>query len=352
MSVSAAAEKDWKEWDDFVLSRPLSYYYQSSSWMRFLSEYVSYGQKSLIARRGGSVTGVLPLFLVSKPLLGSKLISIPFDMTVGGVLSDDADSRSALLARAVETGRLSGCKYIEIRPSSADREALSLGFKEHRPFVWGKIPLTGIEANYKRTDSSRRNDINRCRKSGVEIAERSSINDLRDYYYRVMIPHFREKGTPLFSFDYLKALWLRGGPPEKNMALITARLNNAVIGGIILFRHGNTVTLKALASLPGYRRMGVNAAIGWAGIEYGLRNGCKMLNFGISERDKPGQSHFKQDLGAEIEETFSYTLALGGTPVPLEKFSEDRTRFVRKVWSLLPRAVTGPAGKFITEWLC
>lgn len=352
LNISTATESDLHAWDEYMLSQPSSCFYQSSMWARFLTGHLGFGQASLVARRGSKIAGVLPLYLVSRFPLGSKLISIPFNMTAGGVVGDDPQVRRALLARAVDVGRTSGAGYLEIRTSSENAQMAEMGFIEHRPFFYAEIPLIGHDANYKRMAGRKRTYLNSCIRAGMGISERSSLDELHEYYDRVLTPHFKRKGTPLCSFKSLRAIWAHGGPPRENAVLITARLDNAVVGGIILYCYGNTVMLRALASLSQYWQTRVNVALVWAGIEYGYRNHYRVLNYGVSDRDQHGQLQFKKDMGADIKDTFSYTYALRSSPTDLGNFSESRTKFVRKIWTLAPRTLTDLIGPSIANWLC
>lgn len=352
LDISTATESDLHAWDEYVLSQPSSCFYQSSMWARFLTGHLGFGQASLVARRGGKIVGVLPLFLVSKFPLGSKLISIPFNMTAGGVVSEDPEVHAALLKAALETGRNCKAKYLEIRQATGDAQAMAMGFAQRKPFLFGEIPLTGHDENYKRLNPKRRRNLKHCRKAGVRISQSFSLDELRNYYDRVLTPHFKHKGSPWVSFKFLKAIWEQGGPPKRNVVLITARLDDAVIGGNILYCYGDTLMQKIQASLPQYWKMGVNASLVWAGIEYGNLNRYRVLNYGISDRDQHGQLHFKKDMGSDVKDTFSYTYAFHGSPMNLENFSENRTRFVRKIWTLAPRILTDLMGPSISNWLC
>ncbi len=352
VKISFVEEKDWSAWDEYILSMPSSCFYQSSFWAKILAGRKCFEVKSLVARHNNKITGILPLFLVKKPFLGSKLISIPFDMTSGGVVCEDAEVLEILLKYAVNLAVNLQVKYLEIRACDDIAIAEKLGFKLNKPFQCGMIPLIDVDSNYKRLDSSRRNDISRCRRSGIVTSAKTSIADFFNYYAGILAPHFKQRGSPLFSFGFVESILKSVESPKSEVVLISAEFKEKMIGGAILYCYGDTVVLKSLASLPEYRRSGADPAIVWKTIEYGLENNYRSINFGISDRTKPGQIHFKKDLGSEIKDTLSYTYAVKSKPVALDGFSEERTKFIRKIWAHMPNAFTDILSPQIIDWLC
>ena len=69
----------------------------------------------LAAEAEGKITGVLPMFHVRAPFLGSKLISIPYDIGSGGALASDSASELLLVERAIEIAQEKKVNYLELR---------------------------------------------------------------------------------------------------------------------------------------------------------------------------------------------------------------------------------------------
>src|ERR1017187_1332634 len=81
--------------DDIVQAHPRSSPFHLLAWKRTIEESFRYRPCYLVARGGGVIRAVLPLFLVRNPLLGKALISSPFAV-YGGILADSAGARDAL----------------------------------------------------------------------------------------------------------------------------------------------------------------------------------------------------------------------------------------------------------------
>ena len=107
-------ESDFRQWDDFVQAHPRSSPFHLLAWKRTIEESFRYRPCYLVARGGGVIRAVLPLFLVRNPLLGKALISSPFAV-YGGILADSAGARDALYGYVKGLGEELGVDYIELR---------------------------------------------------------------------------------------------------------------------------------------------------------------------------------------------------------------------------------------------
>src|SRR6516162_3337373 len=72
-------------WDSFVQAQPTATPFHSIAWMRALEKSFDYEPRSLVAERGGRITGVLPLFFISNWIMGRCLMSTPLQITVAPV---------------------------------------------------------------------------------------------------------------------------------------------------------------------------------------------------------------------------------------------------------------------------
>ncbi len=102
-------EGEFRQWDEFVQAHPRSSPFHLLAWKRTIEESFRYRPYYLVARGGGRVRAVLPLFLVRNPLLGKALISSPFAV-YGGILADSVEARDALLWLRQRAGRGTGSR--------------------------------------------------------------------------------------------------------------------------------------------------------------------------------------------------------------------------------------------------
>ena len=57
--------------DEFVEQHPDSTFFHVSAWSRLVARHFPHRPRTLVARRGGRIVGVLPLFATRSPLTGS-----------------------------------------------------------------------------------------------------------------------------------------------------------------------------------------------------------------------------------------------------------------------------------------
>src|SRR5437764_10862393 len=102
-----------QEWDDYVARAPLATLCHLSGWVGVISSTWGHSSHSLLAKRHGSVCGVLPLVHVASPLFGSMLVSTPAAI-YGGALADDSETRAALVGSARQLAIELGVDYLEL----------------------------------------------------------------------------------------------------------------------------------------------------------------------------------------------------------------------------------------------
>src|SRR3954454_5232514 len=103
------------EWSRFLESHPGANLYHTKIWRDLIGEIFGHEPVYLAAEVEGRINGILPLFHVQAPLLGSKLISLPYDIGSGGALAADTASELALVKQAVEIARERKVDYLELR---------------------------------------------------------------------------------------------------------------------------------------------------------------------------------------------------------------------------------------------
>ena len=121
LTVRMFAPKDTGRWIDFVAERAAATLFHDHRWLEAIEKAYGYRSYHLIAERSGRIAGVLPLTLISSPLLGRSLVSTAFGIG-GGVVADDGETVAALGREARALGERLSVKYVELRggPSPGD----------------------------------------------------------------------------------------------------------------------------------------------------------------------------------------------------------------------------------------
>ena len=113
-AVRSFREQDSAAWDAFVEAHEHGTVFHLTAWLRAMRATFGYQPRYLLAERGGRVSGVLPLFLISNVVQGRILLSSPFAV-YGGILAEDGESKQALAEAAARLGRQLGVGHVELR---------------------------------------------------------------------------------------------------------------------------------------------------------------------------------------------------------------------------------------------
>ncbi|MCA9423287.1 MAG: hypothetical protein KC592_19870, partial [Nitrospira sp.] len=70
MKVRALSHEDEKPWDDYVLTTRQGSLFHMIAWKKILEKTFAYESVFLAAYNEGEICGILPLFVVPKPLKG------------------------------------------------------------------------------------------------------------------------------------------------------------------------------------------------------------------------------------------------------------------------------------------
>jgi len=349
IEVHELSPADEADWTAYVDDHPNAVFYQSLPWRDFLLAAFRHRALYLIARRGGAVSGVLPLFHVRWPLLGSKLISIPYDIGAGLPLADDEESARALAEAAIERARDRGAKFLELRGREPAPYLTDLGFAESSPVLISEMVLDGEKEVWSRVSKDHRKAERKARKRGVSVRAAETLED-HLAFYDVILRVFRDFGTPPYGRSWFRALHERLHDTGATRLLL-AEVDGAVVGGLLLFAHRRRLVSKFAAVLPEAVPLRAYAALYADAIRFGLESGHDWVSWGTSSRSQTGLLEFKKRWGSETRPAMLYGLAVRGSVPDIERYY-DTGGLSRRIWRKLPLGVTSFGGGVLSRWFC
>src|SRR5215213_2385889 len=110
--------EDAARWEAFVEQCPDATFFHRIGWREVLEGCFGHRARYLLAERGESIVGVLPLAEVKSLLFGHALVSLPF-CAVAGVAASEPQAAVALQEAAEKLGRKVGAQHLELRHSVA-----------------------------------------------------------------------------------------------------------------------------------------------------------------------------------------------------------------------------------------
>jgi FemAB-related protein (PEP-CTERM system-associated) len=348
-AVDLLRDADAPAWTDFVAAHPAATLYHTLQWRDVVQEVFGHRPLYLTCTTEGALSGVLPLFEIRLPLLGAKLVSLPYDVGSGGALAADAAAERALGAHAIELARQRGARYLEIRCQSPRAALEELGMIRSEPVLISEMRLDGEAQVRQRVASDHRKAVRKAETRGVTVREATTLDDFTAFY-QVYLRVFRDFGTPPYGPTYFPTLWRRLYPSGA-VRLLLAFHGGQCVGGLLLFCWGRNLVSKFAACVPEAVPLRAYALLYWRAICLGLEEGYQKLNWGTSSRSQEGLIEFKERWGAQSGPVQVYALPLRGRAPALERYY-DSEGLAQRLWRRLPLWTTPLLGQPLNRWFC
>lgn len=349
IAVREIDDGDTARWTEFVSRRTGANLYHTLQWRAVVEDVFHHRPVYLMAERGGRTCGVLPLFRVAAPLLGSKLISLPYDIGSGGPLAEDDETEYALVEHAVRLARDQRANHLELRCDARHGSVESLRFGRSEPVLISDMILDDEIAVRARIRTDQLKAVRKAERRGIVVREAESLEDYRRFY-EIYLRVFRAFGTPPYGAGYFPAVWQRLHPTG-SVRLLLACAASECVGGLLLFRWRRNLVSKFAACLPKAVPLRAYAALYWSAIRLGLELSCVRLSWGTSSRDQRGLIAFKERWGAETRPAVVYGLPVRGRVPDLERYYSSEA-LTRRMWRKLPIRATRIGGGPVNRWFC
>lgn len=339
IQVRACALSDHSAWDSFVREHPHGSPFHLHAWRKAIERTFGYRPCYLLAEEGGRVRGVLPLFLVSNPLLGRVLLSTPFAVYGGALCADDA-ARQALRDAVADLGRREGVEHVELRNAWPEQ---CLGFERVDRYVTFTQELAGTEELL--LEGIPRKTRAAVRKS---LKYNFSARSTRDFlpFARLYLANLRRLGTPAFPLRHFSNLLEEfGAEADVREMLLDGRLAAAAF---TFYFRGQVMPYYG-ASEPAFHPQQPNNFMYWELMRWGLANGYRLFDFGRSKTQESGSFDFKAHWGMAMRELPYEILLVRRKDLP--NFSPNNPKFqlFLKLWQRVPLPLANTIGPFLIK---
>ncbi|HJX29896.1 MAG TPA: FemAB family XrtA/PEP-CTERM system-associated protein [Thermoanaerobaculia bacterium] len=319
-------------WDRFVRTKPDGTFFHQLDWRWLVERTFGHRPHYLMARRGETITGVLPMFELKSLLFGHSLVSIPFAIGGGVVAADDETARS-LLFRAQELADRLDVDYLELRserPASDHLLTKDL-------YVTFRSDLTqGEDAWLQRMDRKRRQMMNYVLKDKAGFS--FSIAGLEELplFYRLFSESMRHHGTPVYPRLFLEQI-LDRFPTRTNLFFVHHA--GKPVAGVLNLLFGDVIMPFYAGADRSVRPRGVDDYMYLSIWRWGRDHGFKTFDFGRSKRGT-GAYEFKARWGMdEVPLAYQYHL-VRAKQLPNVSPANPKYQAAIEMWRKLPLPVT------------
>ncbi|TWT81130.1 FemAB family protein [Planctomycetes bacterium CA13] len=309
-------------------------------WVGSVTEGLGHRAYLLRISDGDDVTGVLPLVLVSGPIFGRFLVSLPY-LNTGGVWARDPDVAGLLIDGACELADQLNVKYLELRheiPVDHPRLNYQRTDKVHMRL---ELPESA-EALMKSFKSKLRSQIKKTGEYGLAVQFGGA--ELLDDFYTVFAHNMRDLGTPVFSRSLFSSILQHF---EADAELCIVRKESRPIACGLLVHYGGVTEVPSASSLREFNRTGANMLLYRNLLERAIERGSHTFDFGRSSEGS-GTYKFKAQWGAQPHPAVWQYYVRKGSPDEMRPDASGNQRMV-KIWQRLPVWLTKVIGPSIVR---
>lgn len=342
VQVRTFTREDASRWDRFVEADcPEATFFHLSGWERVLREAFGHRCHYLLAERGGSIVGVLPLAQVKSVLFGHSLISTPF-CVYGGVAALDDAARRALTERACELAEALGVDYLELR--NLQRRNPQWPAKDLYVTFRREISQDD-EENLKAIPRKQRAMVRKGIKKGLSAALDEDLSVLYECYSQSV----RNLGTPVFGKPYLDKL--RDVFGEARCRTLTVRNGDEPVAGVMSFYFRDEVLPYYGGGKASARHLYANDFMYWSVMQDAAKSGAvRVFDYGRSKVGT-GSHDFKRHWGFEPTPLHYEYYLVRAKAMPNLSPTNPKYRLFIAAWKRLPNALATRLGPLLARSL-
>lgn len=304
-------------------------------WVQSISQGLNY--KLFLLQSGPSVSpsGRLPLALVSGPIFGKFLVSLPY-VNTGGVFASTPEIASELVDTACDLADRLKVRYLELRhevPVDHPRLNHQRTDKSHMRL---ELPDTDAELD-KSFKSKLRSQIKKCGTYNHKTTW-GGMEMLPDFY-RVFATNMRDLGTPVFSRKLFESI-IRTF--EGSAEFCVLHNDNTPVAAALLVHSEGSTEVPSASSLRKWNRMGPNMWMYRKLLARAIERKSHTFDFGRSTISSSTYK-FKKQWGATAYPAVWQYYVREGNVEQMRPESQTNQKLI-KLWQKLPTCLTNVIG--------
>ena len=341
MKVIELREGNEPAWDEFVWHSPAATPYHLVGWKRVVEKTYGYPSHYLMAKEGGRIEGVLPLFEVRSRLVGHYLTTL-----YRGLCTENNEVAQMLVERAKEITIRADARYLVFRDSPQKWDAGLVSVEGYYTAI-RDLP-SEVESVWKSLDRDTRRQVRRARRNDLQITV--GRGECLDDFYGLFSRFARDVGTPVFSKKILQNIIQE--LPDLPLVFLVWR-GGEVIGAYWAFVFKKAIFGAWGASSHRYLSLGPEYLAYWEHLRYGCEHGYRRVDFGRCLKDS-GHYLFKRKWASQFLPLYQQHF-LNGPTGPLDILELAKTdpkyRLFTSLWRRLPVQVAQLIGPRIRRHL-
>ncbi len=331
-------------WDAYVFAHPDGTFFHRAAWSRIIAGAFGHRTHYVYAERDGAITGVLPLAQVKTLLFGNTLISVPF-CVYGGPLVSDTETAAALADHAATLLEKTGASAVEFRHRAMPSDSLAGDWLE-RPDLYVTFRKQ-IDADHDKNMKAIPRKQRAMVRKGIQNNLRSVADRNTDLLHGIYAESVRNLGTPVFSRKYFALL---AEMFHNDCDIVTIMDSDSAIASVMNFYFRDEVLPYYGGGTSAARQRAANDFMYWEVMRRAADRGSRLFDFGRSKIGT-GSHDFKKNWGFTAENLcYRYKLAPGAS-IPDHNPLNPKYRLFIAGWKQLPLVVANAIGPSIVRGL-
>ena len=337
--IFALDDASFHDWNRYVEATTAATFYHRAEWRRILETVFGLETHYLLAKRDGTICGVLPLARVRSMLFGDALISTPF-CVYGGIVANDVPTRDALGDAAFALARERQVGHIELRqlhgagPDWPRRDGYC---------TFSKFLDVDVEKNFLDVPRKQRAMIRKGISAKLKSREDADI----DVFYRIYATSLRNLGTPVYPRAYLTAL---KQVFADDCQILTVEENGQPVSSVMSFFFRDQVLPIYAGGLAAARKCHAYDFMYWEVMRQACCRGIRQFDYGRSIVGT-GSYHFKKNWGFEPTPLDYRIQLIAARSITDLKPTNPRLALAIATWKHLPLAITNRLGPMFAKGL-
>jgi FemAB-related protein (PEP-CTERM system-associated) len=338
LTVAELEPNEKGSWDEFVRDQPGATLFHLAGWQRVIAHAYGHRTHYLVARRGTSLCGILPLVEIRSRLFGHSLISVGF-FVYGGIVAEDEAARDALAAAAVERGQRLAVGHIELRSECA---SLADWITKSELYATFRRELAvGENKAMAQVPRKKRADLRKSLNAGLTVESGSDPCA----FYAVYAQSVRDLGTPVFPRRLVDAIAQEFAPICE---LSMVRQREQPLAVLLSFYFRDQVLPYYSGAVPEARALHAYDLLYWSLMRRAVARGARVMDFGRSKRGT-GAFAYKTFWGFEPTPLAYQLKLIGAAKTPEVNPLNPKYRRMVAMWQRLPLAVANRLGPMLAR---
>jgi hypothetical protein len=326
-------------WGEFLEQHPGASVFHSAQWLRTLHR--TYGYEPLVLTSSPPAQGLkngVVFCRVHSWATGRRMVSLPFSDHCQPLVDNSNDLSDLLSGLADESGR-ERCKYVEIRPVSADLDRL--GWGKRQAFMLHKIDLRPtLNELFRGFERGTQEKIRRVERKSLTYEEGRNSSLLKKFHRLLLLTRRRHQLPPQPLIWFQNLINSLG---EKVCIRVVSK-DGQPIASILTLCYKRSLVSKYGCSDSKFHNLGGIGFLLWQAMQEAKSKGVEELDLGRSDWDNSGLIAFKDHLGAARSVLTYFRLpALRSQVTP----DDWKVRIAKRLFEHMPNAPLAITGRLL-----